>query len=95
MKGLEAADRLSISIKVKHSSSPFLLFSFFLIIYENIENLICFSFLLVGQGLICVSGVLKNEAIAILKKFYDGENPHGWYFCSTALFFLKSITHTL
>jgi tRNA-specific adenosine deaminase 2 len=30
----------------------------------------------IDKGLTCVSGILKDEAVAILKKFYDGENPH-------------------
>lgn len=39
------------------------------------------------KGLDCTPGVLEEEAISLLKQFYDQENLTGIYFCTILLIF--------
>ena len=32
-----------------------------------------------GRGFECITGIYKEQAVALLKRFYDGENQHGAY----------------
>jgi hypothetical protein len=41
------------------------------------ETCFCSVYVVVGAGFVCTEGVMGEEAIELLKQFYDQENPSG------------------
>ncbi len=48
---------------------------------ELLQHLVRNDLLLEHQGMYCISGVMAEEAVQILKQFYEGENPNGKCAC--------------